>query len=347
MKDEARALELVEESPVEQRTDGDDVVALHKQVWRLPGDVPLTLVRKHRPGGPTRAPVLLVHGFAQNRYSWHTSRRSVSAWLAGQGWDVWNLELRGHGRSRRDGQLGAERFADYVADVQAVAEALPGPAFQVGHSLGGAAVYAAAAHAWELREQGRSARLPRGVIGIGALYVFGQANPWLGLLGRITHQLRDQPFMAAFQVRTRLFGHALGRLYGVSDIAGYGFPISGWWPGSMEPELLQERLTRGFDWTSVRVWQEMSRWAAEGLPEWDEVWQRTDVPLFVLAGDQDHLMPPDDARVAYDRSGSHDKELCVLDDWSAEVHWGHLDLVLGRLAPRHVWPRLHGWMQAR
>ena len=26
--------------------------------------------------------VVLVHGFAQNRYTWHSTRRSMSAWLA-------------------------------------------------------------------------------------------------------------------------------------------------------------------------------------------------------------------------------------------------------------------------
>lgn len=338
----AGRFQRLEWGEVHQVVDGDDSVLLHKEVLELPGEVPLGLVRKHLPGGPTRPPVLLVHGFAQNRYSWHTSRRSMSAWLAARGWDTWNLELRGHGRSRSQGQMGAERFADYVDDVRRVVAALPDRAFWVGHSLGGAALYAAGAEAWR---DGRD--IPRGIVGIGALYSFGGANRLLRLLGRVTHALRDSSWMPALQVRTRLVGDLMARLYAISDIAGYTFPISGWWPGSVEPDILEERLVRGFDWTSVRVWQEMARWAATGHFEWDEEWSRADVPLLVIAGDEDHLMPPDDARVAFERSGSRDRTFHLFDDWHHEVHWGHLDLVLGHKAPTHVWPLIHDWMAAR
>jgi len=334
-------LQRLEWGEVHQVVDGDETAVLHKEVLELPGDVPLSVVRKHLPGGPTRPPVMLVHGFAQNRYSWHTSRRSMSAWLAARGWDTWNLELRGHGRSRGQGQRGAERFADYVADVRRVAEVLPAPGFWVGHSLGGAALYAAGAEAC------REARgVPLGIVGIGALYSFGRANWLLRLLGRLTHAVRDAPWMPALQVRTRMAGDIMARLYAISDVAGYGFPISGWWPGSVEPEILEERLVRGFDWTSVRVWQEMARWAATGHFEWDEDWANADVPLLVIAGDEDHLMPPADARVAFERSGSHDRTWHLFDDWHHEVHWGHLDLVLGQKAPAHVWPLIDEWMAA-
>ncbi|HCH65313.1 MAG TPA: hypothetical protein DFR83_21080 [Deltaproteobacteria bacterium] len=115
----------------------------------------------------------------------------------------------------------------------------------------------------------------------------------------------------------------------------------------MEPELLEERLEEGFDWTSVRVWQEMARWAATGEFDYDAAWRATDVPLLVILGDKDHLLPPEDGRVAYDHSGSGDKSMVLMSDWEHEVHWGHLDLVLGRLAPDHVWPCVDEWMRAR
>lgn len=329
---------------VEQVTDAGEVVRLHKEVLKLEGDVPLSLVRKHRPTGPKGPPVLLVHGFAQNRYSWHTSRRSMSAWLADRGFDVWNLELRGHGRSRDAGKSGAERFQDYVSDIALVSRAMPGPAFWVGHSLGGAVLYAAATRALGPEAAGVA---PRGVVGIAALYRFGQANPVIGALARATHAMRDLPIMGRFQVRTQMAGHLIARLYGLSDVTGYAVPLSGWWPGSIEPELLEERLREGFDWTSVTVWQEMSRWAAEGRFEYDEAWARTNVPLLVMLGDRDHLLPPDDGRVAYDRSGSADRTLHLFDDWNHEVHWGHLDLILGRYARKHVWPTLERWLKER
>lgn len=321
---------------VEQAIDRGERARFRKQVLELPGEWPLGLVRKTLPEGPTRPPVVLVHGFAQNRYTWHLSERSLVNWLAARGWDVYNLELRGHGRSRPDHTMQGERFADYVEDVRRVAQALPQRAFFVGHSLGGAACYAAATEA-EMA----------GVVGLGALFHYGQANWALNALGAASLAAEGLLVGQGLTVRTRALGALIARLYAVSDIAGYAFPISGWWPGSVEPALLEERLVRGFDWTSLRVWLEMSRWAVTGRWDYEEAWTRVQHPLLVLAGDEDHLMPPADARLAYDRSTAPDRTLIVFNHYDHEVHWGHLDLVLGRKAIDHVWPTLDTWMAAR
>jgi fermentation-respiration switch protein FrsA (DUF1100 family) len=187
----------------------------------------------------------------------------------------------------------------------------------------------------------------RGVVGIGALYRFAQANLFLNGLCRLSNVLRGKRLLGAVNVRTRLAGQLIGRLYGISDIAGYAFPISGWAPGSVEPELLAERLEKGFDWTSVQVWLDMARWSKGDGFDHAEAWKGTDIPLLVISGDLDHLMPPDDARAAYDASGSADRTLMELEPWSTGLHWGHLDLVSGMHAPEHVWRPVADWMGER
>ena len=155
MRKEVNAtVDVVWQGEVEQTTHGGQVAKLYKEIVRIPSEAPLVAVRKHLLGGATKPPVVLVHGLAQNRYSWHTTQRSYSAWLAAEGWDVWNLELRGHGRSREaEDELeekqhtvgrGAESFDDYCEDVIACARALPSRAFWMGHSMGGGALYGAA-----------------------------------------------------------------------------------------------------------------------------------------------------------------------------------------------------------
>ncbi len=324
-------LVVSEEAEVEQQTFDGRTVRLQKERLLLEGR--LALVRKRLPG--TRGPrVVLVHGFAQNRYSWHLSRRSFSAWLAGEGFDVYNLELPGHGNSRDPS--GSACFGDYVNDVVRVATALGEPAFWLGHSLGGAVVYA-----------GATVTPMRGVIGLGALFQFAQANLALKLLCQLSGAVQGKRLLGALNVRTRLAGRLLAKMYAISDIAGYAFPISGWAPGSMEPDLLRERLERGFDWTSANVWFEMARWGTTGRFEYAEAWARTDLPVLVVGGDLDHLMLPDDARVAYDVSGSADRTWVLLDDYTTGKHWGHLDMIVGRHAPRHTWPLLRDWMAPR
>ncbi len=329
---------------IEQVASAGQAVRLQKSRLRL--DSRLAVVRKRLPcvTGPA---VVLVHGFAQNRYTWHSTGRSMSAWLAGKGFDVYVLELRGHGNSRASGspETGSpDSFADYVVDAEALASALPGPAFWIGHSLGGAVAYALAT------------RAPvRGVVGLGAVYRFGQTNRVIGWLARASHFIaanrgfgvNPRGALGALSVKTRFAGQVVGRLFSFIDAAGYALPVSGWAPGSIEPELLAERLERGFDWTSLHVWLDMSCWAAGDELDYEAAWRATDVPLLVITGDLDHFMPPADARAAFDESGSSDRELLNLEPWNTGSHWGHLDLVSGTAAPEQVWQPILAWLGER
>lgn len=303
------------------------------QKTRLMLDGRLAVVRK-RMACVTGPKVVLVHGFAQNRYTWHSTGRSMSAWLASKGFDVYVLELRGHGNSRATGS--PDSFADYIADAESVASALGEPAFWVGHSLGGAVSYALATRA-----------AVRGIVGIGAVYRFGQTNRVIHWLARASHLANARGALGAVNVRTRIAGQLLGKLYGITDIAGYAFPVSGWAPGSVEAPLLAERLERGFDWTSLHVWLDMARWASGAELEYEAAWRTTDVPLFVITGDLDHLMPPVEAREAFDESGSLDRTLLELEPWSTGHHWGHLDMISGKVAPKHVWSPILSWLGSR
>jgi len=328
-------MECIASELVEQTIEGDSQGNFAKEIWRFSEGVPLSCVRKTLPDGPTRGVVVFVHGFAQNRYSWHTSQRSMVNWFAARGWDVYNLELRGHGRSRGRLSHGAEAFSDYAEDVARVANHFKGKAFFIGHSLGGSACYAGATRA-EMA----------GVIGIGAPFRFGGANSTLRRLCQVTNLLKPV-LMERTDLRTAVLGRAVGRIYGVADVLGYGFPIAGWYPDSVEREVIMERLEKGFDWTSLKVWTEMSQWSKRGSCDFAPEWKDNETPVFVVVGDKDHLMPLEDARGAYDLSASSDKTLQLFDDYEHEVHWGHLDLVLGRYASQHTWPAIDQWMSDR
>ena len=170
--------------------------------------------------------MLLVHGFAQNRYSWHLSTRSFSAWLAAQGYDVWNVELRGHGRSRlQEGQNLSCGFQDYVDDMLRLSQALPEPAFWIGHSMGGAVSYATAASKQPPR--------CRGIIGIGAVFHFARGNPSFYTLCKLSHSLLRRLPVSLIRLHTHQAGNLLAKIHGITDVLGYTFPLSGWWPGTI------------------------------------------------------------------------------------------------------------------
>ncbi|MEW6016737.1 MAG: alpha/beta fold hydrolase [Pseudomonadota bacterium] len=93
-----------------------------------------------RYGRPKRGSVLMAHGGGQTRHAW----AKTAAALAGRGWEVVTLDLRGHGDSgwSPTGDYGIERFADDLAEVT---RAMGGRPALIGASLGGlAGLYAEA-----------------------------------------------------------------------------------------------------------------------------------------------------------------------------------------------------------
>lgn len=332
-------MEIVHEHEVDEHIHADRRVRLRVRALRLPktrSAPALAVEHSALPAGPTRAPVVLVHGFAQNRYTWRVSQRSLSGHLAAHGFDVWNLELRGHGNSRAYGAGNARAFAEYVDDLVRVTEAIGRPPFVIGHSLGGGVGV------------GASTRVPlAGLVHLAGLFAFATTNPFLRALAALTRRVSPVLRNPKIRVSTQWSGRLVSRLYGFTDATGYAFPVSGWAPGSVERDLLDERLRLGFDWTSLEVWREMADWALGAPFPYAEAFAGVDVPLLVLAGDADTLLTPADARRCYEASGAKDKSFVLFEPFDHKVHWGHLDLVLGKHAPDEVWPVITRWMQDR
>lgn len=331
-----RGVTVRAQQALDEVIDGARTVSMHREEWLFEaGEAgPALVVERSVPAvGLPRRPVLLVHGFAQNRFTWRVSGRSFVASLVAQGFEVLNVELRGHGRSREAGSPSAAAFSDYVDDVSRVVAACEQVPLAIGHSLG-AAVLAGVA----------TERPLQGLVHLAGVHAFARSNRTLRGLARLTLGAESLLRAVPARMQTRWAGALLAELYQVSDVAGFGFPISGWTPGSMERALLQERLVEGFDWTSTEVWLEMSRWATGEPFPYAADFVGLDLPLLIAAGDADPLVSPADAERCFEASGSSDKRLLIFDNFHHEVHWGHIDLILGRLAPKHVWPELQGWL---
>lgn len=334
-----RGFEIIAEEERDEVVHGDRVVRVVRSAARLAGrgaDPPLAIEITEPVGGARRPPVLLIHGLAQNRVTWRISRRSFAGALAEAGHRVLNLELRGHGRSRELGAGNARRFEEYVRDGVRVVEACGEAPFLIGHSLGGAVGVGVATEA------------PlRGLVHLAGVYRFATDNPALRAITRASRRLAPALTNASVRVSTGWAGALIARLYSLTDIAGHGLPLAGWVPGSIERELLEERLVDGFDWTSLEVWVELSTWAAGSGHPYAEAFRRAAPPLLVLVGDADPLIRPSDARPCFEDAGTEDKAFVVLEPFEHGAHWGHVDLILGRRAPEHVWPLILAWIAER
>ena len=125
----------------------------------------------------------------------------------------------------------------------------------------------------------------------------------------------------------------------------YPIPLKGWQSGSLEPEVLAQHLELAFDRAGLGEFVEMFSWANEksfggAASDVTERFEAMNLPLLVVAGSRDDLAPPESVRPGFTRSRSPDKTYRALP-------LGHIDLLVGREAPRSTWPLVSEWLTGR
>jgi alpha-beta hydrolase superfamily lysophospholipase len=335
---------LLQGRVIEQAIDRDARAAFVKELVVTGGPVPLSMVRKRAAGdgraGGTRGPVLLVHGFAQNRYAWHLPSRSLANHLAIAGFDVFNLDLRGHGRSLQLGPRRSRSVEDYVSEDLPTAigevQSLSGgrPVFVVGHSLGGLVAYAAAP---------ALVGAVAGIVSIGSPYEFARGSLSLTAIALFARAMGtanaalDNPCLPTVAI-----GATMRMLRRFAESPLYPLPIRPWHAGSVEPHVLDDHLRLAFDRSGLGELTNMFEWAAAtrfgGLESrWCERFERLALPLLVVSGANDDLAPADGVKPAFTRSRSPDKTYRMFP-------LGHIDLLVGRDAPLMTWPLVTRWL---
>jgi polyhydroxyalkanoate synthase len=332
---------IVQSTIVEQVIDRNESASFRKDLVVIDGPVPLSIVRKRAVQcEQTLAPVLLVHGFGQNRYSWHLPARSFANHLARAGFDVFNLDLRGHGRSRGGSMPPCRGVEDYAhEDLPAAVEeayALSGrrPVWIVGHSLGGLLAYAAA--------PGLAGAIG-GIASIGSPYAFARGSLSLGALTFVMRVVGRAPIIPNAPMPLAPVGFALRALRGFAESPLYPLPIRGWHKGSCEPHVLEQYLSLAFDRVAIKVMFDMfdmeRQFRRRDAAHFDR-FEAMDLPLLFVAGENDDLAPPPSVRAGFSKSGAQDKTYRVLP-------LGHIDLLVGRDAPTLTWSEVTTWLEKR
>jgi len=227
--------------------------------------------RTWRPAGPARAVLINLHGLGDHSGLYPTLVEHFTS----RGIAVYAFDLRGNGRS--PGQRAyVERWADYREDlarfVALARQEEPGrPVFLLGNSLGGLIVLDYVLHH------------PEGVRGVIA------ASPPLGRLGV------PAPLLA--------LGRLLSRVWPRFSVRT-GMDLSGL---ARDPVVVETVLAdplfhrRGTARLSTEVAAAIARVQA-GAP-------RFPLPLLVLHGSADRMVPPEGSRAFVPRVGHPDREL--------------------------------------
>ncbi|MGH9867856.1 MAG: alpha/beta fold hydrolase [Candidatus Polarisedimenticolia bacterium] len=304
----------------------------------------LLALYRYRPPGLDGAgvPVILCHGLLSNRFNVDLyEEASLARYLRGRGLDVWVMELRGHGGSRRE--TGSARFDwtldDYVQrdlpSVVSYVQRATGAArvHWFGHSLGGMLLYGACAI------PGFASRIQSAVV-CDAPAVFGP-----------------------LQRGTRI-GRAYSRLVPVVPPAMV-LPFLGpaMW---VAPSLLLRRHGVGnrrlalrllanaiIPWGCSRVLADLCRileagrfTSADGRLDYEAGLSNVTFPLLVLSAAR-KLMDERAIKGGYEGAGSAEKSYVRLSrqEGCAE-DYTHANILVSAMSSRDVYPRVADWLLA-
>lgn len=227
--------------------------------------------RRWQPEAPSAAAVILVHGVAE-----HSGRYDhVGAYLAVRGYDVWSYDQRGHGRSAGR-RVYVERFSTFLADLETfrllVANRQPLPQFVIGHSMGGTI---ALAHAIE-----------RPGSWAGLVLSGPSVDPSAGV---------GRALVAAGRLVARVAPAAAVVALDTSGVSRDPHVVDAY---RADPLVHHGRLT-------ARLASEL----VDRAETFDDEVERLTLPVLVLLGGADRLVPPDGMRTLFALIGSVDKRL--------------------------------------
>lgn len=311
------------------------------QYIRASDDTPLALW--HWPAvGATKGRVLLFHGFSQNVRTWYGPKQNLPAFLNWYGLEVYALELRGAGASRRAGAPLPAGFGDYLRkDLPAVWETVfSQPTVVIGHSMGGL---------WALFS---ALKKPESVVGAvawasPARLEFPRTLAWAEDPLSYMAPAMAFPHLARFPFPFDWLGKAAGYMLraGLGGFMDHRDLPFAW--GSVSPELMEEHYFSGFDPISWGQVMELIQWHRSGqlnatgiLADFCADVRSLQCPVMLISSSGDAVVPP---HLAFSALDLPQAPVSTLDG----EELGHLDIVLSPKAESLLWPDLVRFVLAR
>lgn len=299
-----------------------------------------TLALWHRPAVARRSgvPLILCHGLANNAaFMDFRGERSLARALSAAGFDCYAVDLRGAGASRppHEGPW-AVSFDDHVRfDVPAVVEAVRRHAGAervawVGHSLGGLVALAAG--------PALGSQLAALVtVGSPAYFRFPARLAWLTrLASRLT------PWGAFPVAPLRLIAPFAGRTpppkvtMTTANLRNLDRRDQRFLVANVFAPMWGGVLRQLADWLAHDVFR-----SADGDVDYRAGAARLEAPVLVVGGTVDLLAPPDVQRDLFSLLSAPTRELALFGrSYGHVTEYGHGDLVVGKAAPREVYPRI-------
>ena len=292
--------------------------------------------------------MVLSHGFFVNSVLFNLDEeQSAARYLAGEGFDVWNLALRGSGRSLNPLRGGPKVWSlddmvdhDLPAVIRYIQKETGSPkVFWLGYELGGLLIYGYLA-------KGRGTELA-GSVTLAAPATF--SHPKQEVMRKLLY-LEESPFSRKllFYLNAPFLGRLLIPLVPKIEKLFYN-------PENVDDETKQMLLEKALTEINPGVLDHLLVMikrgefvSATGKYSYRKNLNRIRVPLLLIGGEADPLAPAESIREVYRASGSPDRTVRIFGPKAKDsAAYGHLDLVVGKKSQEEVFSVIAEWLKRR
>lgn len=295
-----------------------------------------------------RVPIVLSHGFFVNSLLLNLDEDySLGRYLAGEGFDVWNLSFRGTGRSLNPLREGPKSWSlddmierDLFAVIRYVQkESGSAKIFWLGYEMGGLLLYG------YLVKKGDSGLLAGVTIGAPVTFNDPQQEPMKKLLSLERNATLKKIFLS---LNAPFLGRLLIPLVPSIERLFYN-------PENIEDEVREKLLGDALASINPGVLDHLlliikrgEFVSAKGDFSYRKNLAKIQLPLLLIGGEKDMLAPPASIRAVHRAVSSADRTLRVFGpSFRDSTAYGHVDLVLGTRAKDEVFPVIGRWLKKR
>jgi alpha-beta hydrolase superfamily lysophospholipase len=295
-----------------------------------------------------RIPVVLLHGFFVNsRFLNLGEKQSLAQFLARDGFDVWNLSLRGTGRSLSPLRGGSRAWSlediidqDLPAVVRYIQQQTKSQKlFWVGFELGGLLAYG-------YGQKHRGKGLAAGVaLAAPTTFTHPRQQPLKKLLS-----LADTPWLR--DLFLYLNGPLVGRLLLASAPPLERFFYN---PENMTDETKEALLAEALSEINPGILDHLVTMIRKGefvslggTHSYYKNLKAIRLPMLLVGGEADPIAPPEAIHDVYRALGSPNRSVKIFGPSSKHsISYGHFDLIAGKQAPKEVFPVIAAWLKQR
>ena len=301
----------------------------------------------HRYAGDSRYPVLMVHGLASNytNFDFPMEELNLARYLNRKGFDCWIVDLRGSGLSKKS-SLRPQKwlfdhyvFQDLPAAVDKVLKITKADKLHwVGHSLGGVLAFPFFQHY-------KRKNIIRSLITV-ATPMTTHSKPgyfkYLYPLDGFIKLLPSVPYRALSKIAA-LFHRPLLKM---DDHVLFA-------RANMTEEIIKQVLNHSVESIpssliiQIHDWLRHNRFASyDGKLDYLANLSDIELPILMVVGSIDSFTPEADLRLAFRKMPNANMTLKVFGkNKGHQSDYGHIDLILGKNAPKEVFPELSRWLK--